>query len=128
MSAEMVHIYSGEHGAYWRPEAHGYTPHVAEAGVWPRAEADRIAKGCGPEKQIKLLPASVNNTIELAQVKVAGEALATAWRLWLASIDGQYCVQIPTGQKAEVFQENKIWHAFMAGAAAAERAAKVTPS
>lgn len=123
MSQERVHIYSGEWKAYWRPDGHGYTPKVEEAGVWGREAAERIARGCGPEKQIILLPASVHNTVEKAQVKVAGEALAAAWRVWLASVDGQASRTIPTGSHADIFQENRLWWAFMAGAKAAEEIA-----
>lgn len=53
---EQVHIYSGEHRAYWRPGAHGYTMNVEEAGVWGREEAEGIKRGCGPEKKIRLRP------------------------------------------------------------------------
>lgn len=48
-------IWSGEHRAYWRPNACGYTRDVLEAGMWPYAEAERMTKHCGPEKRISLL-------------------------------------------------------------------------
>ena len=53
---EMVAIWSEEHHAYWRPEANGYTTHVASLGLWRRAEAESMVAHCGPEKQIELRP------------------------------------------------------------------------
>jgi hypothetical protein len=54
--SDSVHIYSGEHNTYWRPNGNGYTLNVAEAGVWPRKEAEARIKGSGPEKKLKLMP------------------------------------------------------------------------
>lgn len=51
---ELVHIWSGEWKAYWGPGAGGYTPEAMEAGVWPRAEAERLTSHCDPEKKIEL--------------------------------------------------------------------------
>lgn len=51
-------IWSGEHRAYWRPKEHGYvtgyTTNVEQAGIWSYAEAERMTRHCGPEKQIQL--------------------------------------------------------------------------
>lgn len=49
-------IYSGEHGAYWRPGGHGYTTRPDEAGRWTLAEAYFATKHCGPEKAISFQP------------------------------------------------------------------------
>jgi hypothetical protein len=49
-----VVIYSGEHGAYWRPNACGYTKDIREAGRWGRHVAERMVAHCGPEKRIEL--------------------------------------------------------------------------
>ena len=51
----LVYIYSGEHHAYWRPKAQGYTSNLNEAGVWLFPEAFAITKHCGPEKRIEFL-------------------------------------------------------------------------
>ena len=65
-------IWSGEHRAYWRPEACGYTQNVAKAGIWPYAEAERMTRHCGPEKLIQLrLKHEVPEFIALQQKRAA---------------------------------------------------------
>lgn len=54
---DLVHIWSGEHFAYWRPGANGYTNFADEAGVWTRAEAERVTAGIRVEKKIQIRPA-----------------------------------------------------------------------
>lgn len=53
---ELVWIWSGEHSAYWRPDASGYTVYPHVAGVYSRAEAESLTSHCGPEKKIELRP------------------------------------------------------------------------
>lgn len=55
-AALPVVIWSGEHGAYWRPGATGYTTIVTEAGRWTLAQAYFKTKHCGPEKAISFQP------------------------------------------------------------------------
>lgn len=54
----VVAIWSGEHDAYWYRGSNdggaGYTRDTARAGVWSRAEAERLTSHCGPEKLIAL--------------------------------------------------------------------------
>jgi hypothetical protein len=40
--AELVKIWSFEHDAWWRAASQGYTASEAEAGLYPRVEAERI--------------------------------------------------------------------------------------
>lgn len=54
---EPTLIWSGEHQAWWRAPANGYTTDILAAGVYPRDEARRNTSHCGPEKRIKLQPA-----------------------------------------------------------------------
>jgi len=54
--AERGFIWSDEHNAYWRPNGCGYTIRVSAVGIYSRAEFDRIASGCGPEKRLKFEP------------------------------------------------------------------------
>lgn len=35
-------IWSNQHGMWWRPSERGYTPHIEEAGRYPRVVADAI--------------------------------------------------------------------------------------
>lgn len=49
-----VLIWSGEHNAYWRPGAAGYTTRLSCAGIYDRAEAESLTSHCGPEKRIEL--------------------------------------------------------------------------
>lgn len=56
--SDWVRIFSGEHGAYWRPDGDGYTEHIGEAWVLPREEAIKHTQHCGPEKMIELRPVS----------------------------------------------------------------------
>jgi hypothetical protein len=49
----QVMIYSGEHGAWWRPNAEGYTDVRTQAWVVDFGEAYEATKTCGPEKRIK---------------------------------------------------------------------------
>ncbi len=53
---DSVYIYSAEHGAYWRVNAKGYTACKDDAWVLSRDRAIAHSKGCGPEKQIELIP------------------------------------------------------------------------
>lgn len=54
---EPTLIWSGEHQAWWRAPANGYTNDIFAAGVYPRDEARSHTSHCGPEKRIKLQPA-----------------------------------------------------------------------
>lgn len=47
-----VYIYSGQWGAYWRPNACGYTTHKEVAGVYDIEDAYRHVAHCGIEKKI----------------------------------------------------------------------------
>lgn len=53
-AVDRVLIWSGEHHAYWRPNSAGYTIDGLAAGIYPRAEAERIVKGCDPEKRVEI--------------------------------------------------------------------------
>lgn len=57
--SEQVHIFSGEHGAFWRAGACGYTTDVTEAGLWSHEEAEDRIKGAGPEKKLRLVPTGI---------------------------------------------------------------------
>lgn len=54
---QKVFIWSREHGAFWRPEAAGYTMHEAAAGIYEFADAYWRAEHCGPEKKIEFIAA-----------------------------------------------------------------------
>lgn len=53
LKGQYVRIYSGEHRAWWRPEAHGYTIVYSESGIYDFADAWRRSSHCGPEKKIE---------------------------------------------------------------------------
>jgi len=53
---ERVLIWSGEHGAYWRANAQGYSVHPKSAGIYTLGEAYGAAGHCGPEKKIEFQP------------------------------------------------------------------------
>lgn len=57
-AGKPVHIWSGEHGAWWRPEARGYTCDRTQAGVYAFEEAFRSTFHCGPEKRIAFVLAA----------------------------------------------------------------------
>lgn len=44
MNNEMYYIWSIEHGAWWKPQEHGYTKIKSEAGLYYREEAIRICE------------------------------------------------------------------------------------
>jgi lysozyme len=54
------HIWSGEHGMWWRRGAYGrgegYVGFLGQAGKWTRVEAEAMTRHCGPEKKIALVP------------------------------------------------------------------------
>lgn len=50
---EVVRIWSGERGAWWRRGGHGYTDDIEQAGVFTFSEAYRQTESCGQEKQIE---------------------------------------------------------------------------
>lgn len=47
-----VRIWSGEHGAWWRPEARSYTDDINQAWVLKFEKAVNTTEHCGPEKKI----------------------------------------------------------------------------
>lgn len=49
-------IWSGEHRAYWRANASGYTTILEAAGIYNRDDALAVTGGCGPEKKIEIRP------------------------------------------------------------------------
>jgi hypothetical protein len=50
-----VAIWSDEHGAYWRPNAEGYTALMREAWQVDFPTAYDYTKHCGPEKMIRFI-------------------------------------------------------------------------
>jgi hypothetical protein len=50
---QQVHIYSGEHSAYWRADGIGYTDDIDMAGVYEFKDALKSSSSCGPEKRIQ---------------------------------------------------------------------------
>lgn len=51
-SSDKVFIWSDEHNAYWRHNGAGYTVRIGGAGLYDRAEAEKILRGVGPEKRL----------------------------------------------------------------------------
>lgn len=50
-----VAIYSGQHRAWWRWGACGYTDDINQAGEWKFEDAYDRTKHCGPEKRIEFI-------------------------------------------------------------------------
>lgn len=48
-------IWSGEHCAYWRPNAQGYTTEQNEAAIYDLSTAIVATQHCGPEKKIAFI-------------------------------------------------------------------------
>lgn len=70
-------IWSGEHGAWWRPNSAGYTSHREAAGVYEIEEARRITSHCGPEKKIEIQPICDDGTVaELWRTLIIGATSA----------------------------------------------------
>lgn len=67
-----VRIWSAEHHAYWRTDAHGYTIHADEAGEWSLEAAHALTRSCGQEKSIRFEDAAGSTTA----TAVDGSALA----------------------------------------------------
>lgn len=61
---QQVVIWSGEHQAYWRARCSGYVSDIRDAGIYSRSLAERETSGCGPEKQIEIVP------VRLVQISV----------------------------------------------------------
>lgn len=53
---DLCLIWSGEHNAYWRPGAAGYTVRASGAGIYTRTNAEALTSHCGPEKKIEFEP------------------------------------------------------------------------
>jgi hypothetical protein len=51
---KAVYIWSGEYGMFWRADTVGYTPNVAEAGVYPFHMVWGYLLGTGKEKRLKV--------------------------------------------------------------------------
>ncbi|MGV6816177.1 MAG: hypothetical protein ACWA44_02775 [Thiotrichales bacterium] len=51
-AGKSVYIYSGQWGAYWRPNSCGYTTDTSQAGVYEISEAWQNVSHCGLEKKI----------------------------------------------------------------------------
>ena len=54
---KAVVIYSAQWLAWWRPNAHGYTDKLEDAGLWSIDQAINKTSHCGPEKQIRFMEA-----------------------------------------------------------------------
>jgi hypothetical protein len=50
----QFHIYSLQRGAYWRPNAQGYTSDVKQAGRFSGREAAAWMEHCGREKGLEI--------------------------------------------------------------------------
>lgn len=51
-STDLVRIWSNEHGAWWRAKSNGYASRIEDAGLYERADAERICKEGGAIKGI----------------------------------------------------------------------------
>ena len=51
---KRVYIWSGQWGAYWRPNRCGYTNKISDVGVYDIDEAWNAVSHCGLEKKISL--------------------------------------------------------------------------
>lgn len=51
-AGKLVRIWSGEHGAWWRPDCAGYVWDINGAGVYKFEDAWAATFGLGPEKKI----------------------------------------------------------------------------
>ena len=49
-------IWSGEHKAWWRPDARGYSEFVGDAGRYTRDEAQAWLDHAGAEKLLEVVP------------------------------------------------------------------------
>lgn len=82
MTDELRLIWSGEHRAYWCADRRGYTTDLSQAGRYPLVEAQAIAHGCGPEKEILLRPGErrTSGAGDRRRVPVTAPGLAAAER------------------------------------------------
>lgn len=63
--SKLALIYS--HNGYWRKNQGGYTNDISRAGIYDRAEAEKIAAGCGPEKGVQLCPVNADHPVIVAE-------------------------------------------------------------
>lgn len=49
-------IWSGEHQAWWRENARGYSLQVGGAGRYTRSDAEAYIAASGPEKKLEIVP------------------------------------------------------------------------
>ncbi len=60
-------IWSGEHNAYWCPDAAGYSTRIRDAGRYSLEDAKKRTAHCGPEKRIEIEPiAAISATPEVS--------------------------------------------------------------
>lgn len=52
LAGKQVRIWSGEHSAWWRPGAAGYTTHQDAAGIYPFEDAWSHTSHCDRDKRI----------------------------------------------------------------------------
>ena len=92
----QVRIWSDEHRAWWRPDAHGYTTVEAKAWVTTFDRAFLVSRHAGPEKGI-------------TYVLVPPVA-------WEVEINGLRCVVFAiTQRKAQWIATKHYWNAFGRG-------------
>lgn len=60
---QVVHIFSGHHHAFWRPDCKGYTDNWQEAGIYTLHQAYMETRHCGPEKEINYI--TVRNGVQI---------------------------------------------------------------
>lgn len=56
-----VRVWTQEHGAWWRPDAQGYTDDDNQAWILDFPTAYERTKHCGPEKKINYFTADASN-------------------------------------------------------------------
>ncbi len=57
----------------------------------------------------------MTNSSKKAVKRVKKHPDAIAWEKWLKSEEGQVCSRPITEPLGQVYVENRLWHAFMAG-------------
>lgn len=70
-------IWSNEHRAWWRHASQGYTPHIASAGNYSRAEAISICKGAlyGSREVPNELPIRIDDAVAMGMGEFISKAV-----------------------------------------------------
>lgn len=81
-AGRKVRIFSGEHNAWWRPNAAGYTTHQEAAGEYSFEEAWRYVRSLDPSKMIHIETVPPRTGAQMIAAERRRQVESEGWAAW----------------------------------------------